>query len=275
MILEILKKLALVTGAVLLIFAFLIFLTALIFRYISSLARPANLQEAYSRGVKLAGSAGKNYWVVVAHPDDAEWYAGGTLAHLARKNRVILVMSTSGEKGAEEDDLGRKRENLQLQAAKLIGYSRVEFLRFPDRELQKYQQELYEHLKRLAVHEPPAAIFTFDSDKPHYIYRHTDHLVAGEVVKKVDEELKVPLYLFHTSQPNVIFDYKEVKERKREALLILSNYSNRNRRGILRLLRGLFSLFGRDRIEMYGFKASFPEVGVEYGETYRLILPKK
>ncbi len=273
MILEVLKKLALVTGAFLLIFGFLVILAALIFRYISFLTRPADAQEAYRQGVKLAGSKGKTYWVVVAHPDDAEWYAGGTLAYLARQNRVILVMCTSGEKGADEDNLGRKRENLQLQAAELIGYSQVKFLRIPDRQLQEHQQDLYDYLKRLAVIAPPAAIFTFDFKKPHYIYRHPDHLSAGEVGMKTGKELKVPLYLFHSSQPNVIFNYGEVKEAKRKALSVLSNYGNRSRRGALRFLRSLFFLLGRDRIEIYGFKASFPEVGVEYSETYRLVLP--
>lgn len=268
------KKIAL---AIVISFAFLILLivlVAILFRYISYLTRPSSPKKAFNYGSELAKSVGKTFWVVVAHPDDAEWYAGGTLASLALKNRVILVMCTSGEKGANDDNLGAKREKLQQEAGKIIGYQRIEFLRFPDRELQKHKQQLERYLKRLASYEPPAAIFTFDFEKPHYIYRHADHLAAGEVAMKVSKELKVPLYLFHTSEPDVIFDYEKVKDKKKEALQVLTNYGGRRRAGALRVLRAVFSFLGRNRIEMYGFKESFPEINIEYGETFRLKMPE-
>ncbi len=216
---------------------------------------------------------GKNIWVVAAHPDDAEWYAGGTLASLALKNRVILIMSTSGEKGANDDNLGAKRENLQRKAGQIIGYSRIIFLHFPDRGLQKHKEELLRYLERLAEYEPPAVIFTFDFEKPHYIYRHADHLAAGEAAIKVGKELKVTLCLFHTKEPNLIFDYTQSKEKKKEALKILVNYGSSRRLGALRAVRRIFSFFRPEPFEMYGFKASFPEVGVEYGETFRQVNP--
>ncbi len=268
------KKIVLVFLVIFAFFIFLISLVALLFRYLSFIARPSNPQKALNHGFDLAKSAEKKFWVVVAHPDDAEWYAGGTLTSLALKNRVILVMCTSGEKGSNDDNLGAEREKLQLEAGKIIGYQQIEFLRFPDRELQKHKENLFKYLKRLAVYEPPAAIFTFDFEKPHYIYRHSDHLAAGEVAMKAGKELKVPLYLFHTSQPNVIFNYEKVKEKKKKALQTLTNYGAWRRASALRFLRVIFSFLGRRRVEMYGFKESFPEDGVEYGETFRLVLPK-
>lgn len=250
----------------------LILLASVVFRFISYITRPPDPKKAFNYGSKLANSSGKTFWIVVAHPDDAEWYAGGTLASLALKNRVILVMATSGEKGSNDDNLGAKREKLQLEAGEFIGYQRVVFLRFPDRGVQNHKEGLFKYLKRLAADEPPVAIFTFDFEKPHYIYRHEDHQAAGEVAIRFGKELGVPLFLFHSSKPDVIFDYQKVKDKKRKALQVLTNYGGRRRAGALKVLRVIFSFFGRNRIEMYGFKESFPEVGVEYGETFRLKL---
>lgn len=263
-----------IIAVVLALFTLIILLASLIFRYISYITRPYNPKKAFNQGSALAKFSGKTLWVVAAHPDDAEWYAGGTLASLALKNRVILVMSTSGEKGSNEGNLRVKREKLQLEAGEVIGYDQIKFLRFPDRELQKHKEDLFKYLKRLAAYQPPAAIFTFDFEKPHYIYRHPDHLAVGEVAIKAGRELKVPLYLFHTSEPNVIFDYGKVKDRKKKALQALTNYGGRRRAKALRILRRFFSFLGRDRIEMYGFKENFPEVGADYGEVFRLVAPK-
>lgn len=232
-----------------------------------------NPKASFEDGQRLSRAQGKTIWVVVAHPDDAEWYAGGTLASLALKNRVILVMSTSGEKGANEDNLGAKREDLQQKAGEIIGYARIIFLRFPDRSLQEHKEKLEMYLKRLARYEPPAVIFTFDFEKPNYIYRHPDHMAAGEAAIKVGKELKVLLCLFHTREPDMIFDYEKSKEKKKKALEILRNYGGQRRLNALKTLRRFFSFLHRERFELYGFKNSFPEIGVEHGETFRQIKP--
>jgi len=59
-----------------------------------------------------------NVLVVVAHPDDAEFMCGGTVAKMAVQGKeVSLLVVTSGEKGGDgsvgEDELGRIRPDLQ------------------------------------------------------------------------------------------------------------------------------------------------------------------
>jgi hypothetical protein len=72
---------------------------------------------------------------IVAHPDDAEFFCGGTLLLLARAGaEVDLVVVTSGDKGARELDLDRptlaaRREREQLAAARILRLSQ----RWPDR----------------------------------------------------------------------------------------------------------------------------------------------
>ncbi len=47
----------------------------------------------------------KTILVIVPHPDDAEFYAGGTLAGFARSgDRLIIVTTTDGSKGSYELD---------------------------------------------------------------------------------------------------------------------------------------------------------------------------
>ncbi len=46
------------------------------------------------------GNAQKTVLVLAPHPDDAEFYAGGTLAKwIAEGARVIIVIATDGSKG--------------------------------------------------------------------------------------------------------------------------------------------------------------------------------
>ncbi|WBB53735.1 PIG-L deacetylase family protein [Verrucosispora sp. WMMD573] len=72
--------------------------------------------------------------VVSAHPDDADFACGGTIAALvAQGDRVSLLVATSGEAGlpvGEVDTSLRRRE--QQAAAAVLGVSSVDFLDHPD-----------------------------------------------------------------------------------------------------------------------------------------------
>ncbi len=50
----------------------------------------------------------KTVLVIAPHPDDAEFYAGGTLALWAQQgNRIILVTVTNGDKGSYQHTIQR------------------------------------------------------------------------------------------------------------------------------------------------------------------------
>lgn len=202
---------------------------------------------------------------VVAHPDDAEWYAGGTLALLAENNDVFLVMGTSGEKGGPANNLGKIREEKQKRAGKIIGYKEVIFLRHPDRGLidnKQYRNEL----ENIFRQKDADIILTFDPYKQSYIYHHPDHIAAGkassEVAKKVGN---ITLYYFHSKDNDVIVDFERVSLKKRKALQILTDYGPPSI--IFRILRTL--MFRRDARFSYGINESFPEIGIQKGEIFR------
>src|SRR6202165_2913749 len=78
---------------------------------------------------------------IAAHPDDVEFYCGGTVLKMTRRGVVVArVLAPSGDKGARDATksrakVARIREREQEAAAALLGVTRVRFLRHPDAEL--------------------------------------------------------------------------------------------------------------------------------------------
>jgi LmbE family N-acetylglucosaminyl deacetylase len=76
--------------------------------------------------------------VIVAHPDDAEFLCGGTIAKLCAEGwEVSYLLTTSGDMGTRDDKMSRStlaaiREKEQVAAADTLGAKEVIFLRYPD-----------------------------------------------------------------------------------------------------------------------------------------------
>jgi len=121
---------------------------------------------------------------IVAHPDDVEFFAGGTvLLMTGRGTAVDLVLVTSGDKGTRDAatagaELAATREREQLAAAAALGAGRVEFLGRPDSEVVD-SLELRGRLVREIRRSRPDVLLTF-SPMPGY-RQHPDHRVVGRV----------------------------------------------------------------------------------------------
>ena len=78
---------------------------------------------------------------IFAHPDDPEFFCGGTFARWAAEGaEIIFVLATSGDKGSSDPEMtGEKlvaiREAEERNAAAALGVKDVIFLRYPDGEL--------------------------------------------------------------------------------------------------------------------------------------------
>jgi len=242
----------------------LIFMFA--FRPLTSyLVRPSNLKKAAENGEFLLSQTNKNVFVVTAHPDDAEWYSGGTLARLAEKNNVFLVLGTSGEKGASGNNIGKIREEKQKKAAKFIGYRKVFFLRNPDRGL-KNDKKFKQQINEMFLKTKPDIVFTFDPVKQGPIYHHPDHLAAGQAATAVVKYFEgANLYYFHSSSNNTVVEFSPVKQKKSDALQALFNYG---RPGLVQTILRILS-FGRSRQFTSGMNESYPSVGIKDGELFR------
>src|SRR5258708_8467483 len=78
---------------------------------------------------------------VVAHPDDIEFYCGGTVLKMTARGVIVdFVLATSGDKGTREGsksraEVERLRERDEEAAADVVGVKTGSFLRPPAAEL--------------------------------------------------------------------------------------------------------------------------------------------
>lgn len=122
---------------------------------------------------------------VYAHPDDGEFFAGGTLAKWAAAgHRVVAICATDGALGAMRGDKDPKevaaRRGRELAAAlSALGAEPPILLGFPDGFLRDHQKALRErliyHFRRLRADR----VLTFDPWKRYEI--HPDHIEAGRM----------------------------------------------------------------------------------------------
>ena len=124
--------------------------------------------------------------VITAHPDDAEFMAGGTIAKLVDLGlEVTLAVATSGDKGTRDinlrpQELAAIREAEQRAAARVLGLHRVIFMGYPDGFLIE-GHELRGHVVKLIRQLRPDIIVTWDGFRPSF--NHTDHRAVGRVVR--------------------------------------------------------------------------------------------
>jgi LmbE family N-acetylglucosaminyl deacetylase len=130
------------------------------------------------------------YLVVAAHPDDPDFGVAGTAARLVRDGHTVhYLLLTSGDAGSEDptiapEDLVRVREAEQEAAGRVLGLTSVQFLRYPDGELQptlELRKAIVRVMRQLRVDvvlcQDPRSLVDDDST---YL-NHPDHRAAGQV----------------------------------------------------------------------------------------------
>jgi LmbE family N-acetylglucosaminyl deacetylase len=128
--------------------------------------------------------------VMMAHPDDPEFFCGGTLARWASEGKQICyLLATSGDKGSNNsslslDEMVAKREAEQQAAAAVIGVDQVIFLRHRDGELISDLGLRRELTRAIRLCRPDIVVTT---DPQKFIIgdrrvNHPDHRIMGEAV---------------------------------------------------------------------------------------------
>lgn len=117
--------------------------------------------------------------VLTAHADDAEFFAGGTIAQFVHQGcRVVEVIATDNGRGSFElgsTELVAKSRHVEAQAAaKIIGKDEVVFLDYPDGFLNETPANVLRgryigFIRRLR----PKVVMTFDPWAP--LEPHPDH----------------------------------------------------------------------------------------------------
>lgn len=159
---------------------------------------------------------------IVAHPDDAELAAGGTISMLRKHNvKVTVLVLTTSEFNEEARDKRRaaaKRASNILDY-KLIFYEEGHFDQVEDIKiylLTRFLDKLIEEIK-------PDAIFTHDEVDSHY-----DHFLTHTAVLASSRKTNAAIFCFPPNElrtikrsqfcPNVYVDIKDYFEAKVEAL---------------------------------------------------------
>ena len=118
------------------------------------------------------------------HPDDIEIGCGGTEALLAAKGcEIAHVILTSGEAGSDKTspwELGPIREKEAIEAAKVLGASNVEFLRYPD-GLTGFTREMKIDIIRLVRRLKPHILFIHERNESSLGHRVASELVLEAV----------------------------------------------------------------------------------------------
>jgi len=134
--------------------------------------------------------------VFAPHPDDAEFYAGGTLAQLAQQgDRILIVTVTDGGSGSFETDraeLVRVRAAEAAAAAAVLGAEPPILLGYPDQGLDLLPNGvLREHFIRLIRQHRPDVVFALDVlCSPE---EHPDHRAVAQAVSDALSFCTLPL----------------------------------------------------------------------------------
>jgi LmbE family N-acetylglucosaminyl deacetylase len=128
--------------------------------------------------------------VILAHPDDPEFFCGASLAHWARAGHEIhYFILTCGDKGFNElhasaDQICKTRHAEQNAAAAIIGVKSVRFLDLEDGFLVP-SIALRREIVRVIRQIKPDVLVTCDPTHlfaGDYYINHPDHRYAGQVV---------------------------------------------------------------------------------------------
>jgi N-acetylglucosamine malate deacetylase 2 len=125
----------------------------------------------------------RSFVLLLAHPDDETFFAGGTVAQCAAEGvRVGLLCATRGERGATSgvcttEDLPRVREAELRDAAAILGIQELEFLPFEDQQLARAPMDTMRRaVVRMLRRLRPDVAFTFDPDGAN---QHADHVAMS------------------------------------------------------------------------------------------------
>ena len=184
--------------------------------------------------------------VILAHPDDPEFFCGATLARWAQSGHLIdYVLITCGDKGINEhaphtapEELCRLRFNEQRRAADVIGVRGIEFMDIEDGMVVP-TLDLRRDISRKIRQYKPDILVTCD---PQYLFtpwgiNHPDHRAAGQVVidavfpasgnkhffpellnEGLEPHTPKEIWVSLTGNPNLTIDVSEIFETKMEAL---------------------------------------------------------
>lgn len=125
--------------------------------------------------------------VVVAHPDDAEFGCGASMAKWAKEGREVrLVLCTNGDKGTSDRTLTSPqiaaiRAVEAAEAGKVLGLASVDILGYPDGFLQESIELQEKVVRAIRTYQPDVVVCQDPTRRIGGVAQHRDHRVAGSI----------------------------------------------------------------------------------------------
>jgi LmbE family N-acetylglucosaminyl deacetylase len=181
--------------------------------------------------------------VITAHPDDSEFGAGGTVARLVQEGKqVSYCIVTNGNKGSGDrrmtpERLAGIRAEEQRNAARVLGVETVDFLGFPDCEVEDTRETRMAVTAAIRRHRPDRLIIqnphrTRNLGASHRDHRTVagialdcvyplarDHMAFPELLAQGLEPHKVrEVYMMWWDNPETVIDISDTIDLKIKAL---------------------------------------------------------
>jgi LmbE family N-acetylglucosaminyl deacetylase len=140
--------------------------------------------------LRMGSIRSMNILVVVAHPDDPEFFCGGTIARWTSEGHAVsYLIVTDGAKGNDDPSIDGPtlialRQTEQRAAGAEIGVTDIRFLTYGDGELANtlaLQRDIVRHVRDVK----PEIVVTTDPRTLHYgatRVNHNDHRLIGMAV---------------------------------------------------------------------------------------------
>lgn len=248
------KIIAWIFGIVLIatIFLFAAFSNGVLFRYLTKIKDRATAEKNEE---ELLNGKWK-VLAVAAHPDDLEYWPGGTLGKLAASgSEVHIVISMKNQR------IGDLRKEEQRKAGRILGYKDITFLDYPDGSGKIYENRIKQDLGTLFQEKSPDIVFTFDTGKEGLFYHHKDHEAVGRATLAVAKKYQPKhIYFFHTKAPNMTVDITDIIDKKIEAF---DAHKSQKKHFIIP-----YEAFGDTQLKRF-LRAYGKMMGVKYAEPFR------
>ncbi|MFM8752899.1 MAG: PIG-L deacetylase family protein [Actinomycetota bacterium] len=192
----------------------------------------------------LADTEIKRVLVVMAHPDDCDFGAGGTIAQwTAQGIHVSYCIITNGDQGGEEsgiplEEMAAVRQQEQRNAGKALGVSDITYLNYRDGWLAPSMELRKDIVKAIRIAKPDRMVVQSPQRNYERVFAsHPDHLAAGETaVQAVYPDARNPfaftdlkeagfepwrvreVWMTGSPQPNHFVDITETFSKKIAAL---------------------------------------------------------
>ena len=135
----------------------------------------------------LPDSEIKRVLVVMAHPDDCDFGAGGTIAQWTSQGiEVSYCIITNGDQGGEEsgipvEEMAKVRQQEQRDAGRALGVTEITYLNYRDGWLMPSIELRKEIVRAIRIAKPDRMVVQSPERNWERIYSsHPDHLAAGE-----------------------------------------------------------------------------------------------